>query len=150
MNTLFNHRKLATSVRVWRFFPGADEIFLFHMQTFRNAVDVVEVGNHLRCIVNRPIVKAMIAQILYVMLAHSGGWVGQLSGIGAKSIISFSQSCLSPIGCDMVDKEIRVLVTDDVKVFDLSPEVVSVGANSVNAVVFYRNHHSQHLALATG
>ena len=50
----------------------------------------------------------------------------------------------------MIDKEIRLFFINDAKVADLSPEVVSVGADSVNAVIFCRNHHSQHLALTTG
>ena len=46
---------------IWWFFPGANEFFLFDMETFRYAIDVVEVCYYLCRIVNGTIVETMSA-----------------------------------------------------------------------------------------
>ena len=65
-------------------------------------------------------------------------------------MIRIAKAGLSPVGGDMVDKEISLFFVNDAKVADLSPEVVSVGTNSVDAVIFGGNDNCQHLALTTG
>ena len=48
-----------------------------------------------------------------------------------------------------MDEKIRVVFVSYAKVGDLCPEVVGVGANSVNAMIFSGNNHGQHFSLAT-
>jgi hypothetical protein len=48
-----------------------------------------------------------------------------------------------------MDKMIRGRFIRNPKICDLSPEIVRMGANSVEAAVLARNDHRQHLALPT-
>ncbi len=46
-------------------------------------------------------------------------------------------------------EKIGVVFFSYAKIGDLCPEIVRVGANSINAIIFSGNNHGQHLSLAT-
>jgi hypothetical protein len=73
---------------MWRFFPGANETFLFNMQSVRYSIDIVEVGYHLCRIVNGAIVKAVPAKSVDIIFTHLSWRVCQLNGVGTESLIS--------------------------------------------------------------
>jgi len=56
-----NGKKFTDSFKI-SLTPRVNEIFWFNAQGMRNPVDIVEVGDHLDCIVDGAVIKALCAQ----------------------------------------------------------------------------------------
>ena len=56
-----------------RFPPGAHEAFRLHPQRVGHAVDVIEIGDDLRGVVDGAVIPALRAQRLDITLAHRAG-----------------------------------------------------------------------------
>lgn len=63
---------------------------MFYVQAIGDAVDVIEVGYHLRGIMNGAIVKAIPAQGFDILFKHGLGGVCQFDGVGAEGGVSFN------------------------------------------------------------
>jgi len=96
---------------------------------------------------NGPIIKTALAQGKNVTFTHGFRHPGQFDRIGAQGPVSFTEGCLPPIAGQLVNKKVGFFIIFKIKISDLGPEVVSVGANSVDTMVFCRYHNGQHLAL---
>lgn len=64
-----------------------DKGLRFNMQRIGNAVDVVEIGDHLGGVMNGAIGKTVVTQFIEISGGHSGGGGGHFDGIGAEGAI---------------------------------------------------------------
>ena len=124
-----------------------DECFWLNAQRIGDAVDVVEVADYLRRIVDNLIIRTSGPEDIEVGWSHRLWGFGQLLGVLEQCAVEFADAGLAPIGADVVDKQIGLVVVDNPKIFDLSTEVVRMRASSVEAVINRRRHRSQHFAL---
>ena len=124
-----------------------DECFWLNTQRIGDAIDVVEVADYLRRIVDNLVIRTSCTQDIEVGWPHALRRLGQLLGVLEQCAVEFADAGLAPIGADVVDKQIGLVVVDNPKIFDLSTEVVRMRAPSVEAVINRRSHRSQHFAL---
>jgi len=129
------------------FTPGADEVLRLHTQGVGHAIDVIEEADDLRRVVNGDIVQAGRPQAFHIRLAHGRGRAGQFLGISAKGAIDFVQGRGPPIAGDGIDEGVGRIIIGEI--IDLSPEVMGMRANSVDAVVGFADDDGEHLALPT-
>ena len=97
---------------------------------------------------NGAIRKTMRPQASHVNRGHGRRGSRYLDGVGTQRTIRGGQRRLSPIRGHGMDKPISFYSIGNPKIGDLSPEVVRMGAPSVKAMIFGRNHHRQQFALA--
>ncbi len=110
-----------------------DEVFRFDAEGVGNAVDVVEISDHLRGVVNGDIVQTGLAQPRHVLRCHLA-WLGrQFFRIGAERAIDRVQPRRAPIARDGMYEGIRFGCA--IKSFDLGTEVMRMRLNSVVAAV---------------
>ena len=98
---------------------------------------------------DRAIIKAVTPQFIEIGRRHGSRRLCQLDGVGAKCAVRRSKRCLTPVRRDQMDKAVSFRFIRNPKIGDLSPEVVGMGAASIETVIFRRDHHRQHLALST-
>jgi hypothetical protein len=125
-----------------------DERFGFDTKRIGDAIDVIEVANHLRRIVNNLVVGPGCAEHIEVGRSHDLRRLGQLFGVFEQGSIELADACLAPIGADVVDKQISLVIVDNPEIFDLSTEVVRMRAPSVEAMIDGGRDSRQHFALA--
>ncbi|MFT5194302.1 MAG: hypothetical protein ACI9EW_000955 [Cellvibrionaceae bacterium] len=63
------------------------KFFQFNIKRVCNAIDVVEKGNDLRCIMNSLIIKTYSSQLLDIIFEHLGWAFGQFLRISAQRTI---------------------------------------------------------------
>ena len=114
--------------------------FRIDSQAVGDAVDVVEVGDHLGGVADGPVGKAQGPQTVKVIRSYARGSRGQLDRMVAQGPIGIRHNRLSIISGDLIGPA---------GVVDLSPEVIPVGDDSVVAVVDLGYDHRQHLELYT-
>ena len=114
-------------------------VFEVDAQAVDDTVDVVEERDHLGGIVDGLVGKAQLPQTINVSLSHCGRCFRQLDGMIAQGPIDLGQLGLGIVGLDLLDPG---------GVLDLSPEVISMGLNSVAAAVGLGHHDGQHLTLS--
>jgi hypothetical protein len=124
-----------------------DEFFWLNTQRIGDAIDVVEVADYLCRIVDNLVIRTGGPEDIEVGWSHYLRGFGQLFGVLEQCAIEFADAGLAPIGANVVDKQIGLMVVDNPKIFDLSTEVVRMRAPSVEAVINRRCHRSQHFAL---
>ena len=93
------------------------------------------------------VVEATAAEALDVLVNDIVGVRRQLFGETAKLAIRSVEVSLSPVPGKSSDQGVGLGVGEFSGAGDLSPEIVGVGADSVDAVIARRDHHGQHLAL---
>ena len=148
VNTLILARIVLGMSRIKRtlvFTPGTDKALPLDPQGISNPIDIIEVADYLRGIMDGDIIQPDLAQGLDVSFAHIRGLNGQLLGIGAQSAVNPIQRRSPPVSRQRMDKGIRRGFA--VKSFDLSPEVMGMRLYSVMAVIGSADDHRQHLAL---
>ena len=116
-------------------FPRVDECFGFDAECIRDAIDVVEVANHLGRIMDDLVVRTGRPQDIQVSGGHQLRRLGQLFRVFEQCAVELRHAGLAPIGADVVDEEICLVVVGNAEIFDLSTEVVRMRASSVDAVV---------------
>ena len=124
------------------------ERFGFDTERIGDAIDVIEVTNHLRRIVDNLVIRTSSTEDIEVGWSHRLRGFGQLFGVLEQCAVEFADAGLAPIGADVVDKQIGLVVVDNPKIFDLSTEVVRMRAPSVEAVVDGGRDSRQHFTLA--
>ena len=112
-----------------------DECFWFNTQRIGDAIDVVEVADYLRRIVDNLVIRTGGPEDIEVGWSHYLRGFGQLFGVLEQCAIEFADTGLAPIGANVVDKQIGLVVVDNPKILDLSTEVVRMRAPSVEAVI---------------
>ena len=112
--------------------------FRIDSQALGDAVDVVEVGDHLGGVADGPVGKAQGPQTVNVLGSYACRSRGQLDRMVAEGPIGIRHNRLSIISGDLIGPA---------GVVDLSPEVVPVGDHSVVAVVDLGYDHRQHFPL---
>lgn len=127
------------------FAPGAHERLKLHAERVGDAVDVVEVADDLRGVVDRRIREASRAQAVNVRLSHRRGRRRQLIGEGAQPGVRVVEAGVAPIARERVDPSIG----GGAREVDLGTEVVGVAAQSIRAAVGLADDHGEHLALPT-
>lgn len=133
---------------VVRLFPWSHKGFRLDAQRIGDAVDVVEVGNHLRSIVNGAVVETVRAQNVEIGGHHRLRRVRQFFGEFAQCAVGSRKIGAAPVASEQMHKTVGCIVVGDAKVGDLSTEVVRVGAASIGAVIGGGDHRCQHLAPA--
>lgn len=133
--------------------PGADKALRLYAEGVGDAVDVVEIGDHLCCVVKCAIVETVGAQGVEIGGRHGVRAVGELDRILAQRPVGGRQRRLAPVVGDQVHKVIRQRRIGgrglgQGKVGDLSTEVVGMSAPSVGALVGGGNDCRQQLALS--
>ena len=68
-----------------------------------DAVDVIEITNHLRCIVDGTIIQAMATQHIEVGRAHLLRRFGEFFGVGTQRHILRGEGRFAPIATDVMD-----------------------------------------------
>lgn len=121
-------------------FPSTYERFRFDAQRVGDAVDVVEIGDHLRGVMDCAVVEAACAQSVEVGGRHSMRCERQLLGEVAQGAVRRGQLGAAPVAGDQVDKAIGGIVVGDAKIGDLGTEVVRVRAASIGATIGGRDH----------
>ena len=89
--------------------PRRIEVLRVGAERVGDAVDVVEVGDHLRRVVDRPIVEAGGPERLDVGAADSGRRTGQLLGIGAERQVDGRERRAAPVALDRGDEGVGLL-----------------------------------------
>lgn len=105
-----------------------------------DAVDVIEVGDHLCGIMDGTIVEALIAERLHVGFGAVGGRAGQFVGVVAQGAVGIRQVGGLVILANCVGEFV---------IIGLRPEVFRVGDRSVMAVVGAGDDGGEHFALST-
>lgn len=118
-----------------------EPILLRYPQTLGDPIDVVEIGDHLRCAGNALVVEPGVSKNDDVCDSDGGWCPRQLLGVFAQGDICGVESRGPPIQCDPVGQLL---------VFDLIPEIVQMCRYSVVTLVHLRCHHGHHLPLGTG
>jgi len=113
-------------------------VFEVDAQAVDDTVDVVEERDHLCRVVDGLVGKAQLPQTINVSLGYLGRCFRQLDGMIAQGPIDLGQLGLCIVGLDLLDPG---------GVLDLGPEVISMGLDSVPAVVGLGHHDGQHLPL---
>lgn len=143
------HRATTTSRRHFiasqRQFPGAHEILQLDVKSDGEAIDVIEVTDDLSGVVNGIVVKAIRSQQFDIAVPDPGRIVGEPFGIAAQRHVGRAEIRCVPVRCQPMNEGICVRVTQFV-LGDLSTEVVSVGAQSVNTSIPHRHDHGKHFA----
>ena len=85
---------------------------------------------------NGTIRKPIAAQVSQISSGHSRRGGSQFGRIDTKRTVSRRQGGLPPIGRHGMHKPVRFLVIRNTKIGDLNPEVVGMGAPSVEAMIF--------------
>ena len=101
-----------------------NEVFPFDAQGVGNAVDVIEISDYLRGIVNGDIVQTGLAQGTHVRRCHLSWMRSQFFRIGAERAIDGVQPRPPPIARDRVYKGIRFSFAFES--LDLGTEVMRV------------------------
>lgn len=109
--------------------------FLVDAQSFRNAVDVVEVADHLSRDSDLIIRKTVLTQRHNVAITHVAWCQSKLDGVVAKGTIILRQFCLSVIECQL---------TRELFITRLPTEVFGMGERSVITVVRVTHYSCQH------
>ena len=91
------------------------------------------------------IAKAGASQCMYITLVHIGRTQRQLFGVFAQRFVDGRERRIPPVTRDGINEGISCFCAGES--FDLGPEVMRVGLNSVFAVIGDTDHHGQHLAL---
>jgi hypothetical protein len=125
-----------------------DEFFWLNTQRIGDAIDVVEVADYLRRIVDNLVIRTGSTEDIEVGWPHDLRGFGQLFGVLEQCAIEFADACLAPIGTNVVDEQISLVIVDNPEIFDLSTEVVRMRAPSVEAVIDGGRDSRQHFALA--
>ena len=116
--------------------PGSDAVLWVDSEGVGHAVDVVEIGDDLDGVVDGPVVEARRPQGYQVFFAEIPGGCGHLFREltqGAGPVLQFRRP---PVPRDGVDEGVsRLRVRDSETGFDLGPEVVCVGRQSIMAGV---------------
>ncbi len=124
------------------------ERFGFDTEGIGDAVDVVEITNHLGGIVDGTIIEAVATQHVQIGRAHLLWCFGEFFGVGTKRYILWSEGGFAPVATDVMHNQVSGLFVANSKVtFDLSTEVMSMRTPSVEAVVDRRRDGRQHFAL---
>jgi hypothetical protein len=124
-----------------------DEFFWLNTQRIGNAIDVVEVADYLCRIVDNLVIRTGGPEDIEVGWPHALRRLGQLLGVLEQCAIEFADAGLAPIGANVVDEQISLVIVDNPKIFDLSTEVVRMRAPSVEAVIDGGRDSRQHFAL---
>lgn len=114
-------------------------MFEVDTQAVGDAIDVVEERDHLGGVVDGLVGEAQLPQMINVSLGYLGRCFRQLDGVIAQGPIDRGQLGLRIVGLDLLDPG---------GILDLSPEVISMGLNSVPAAVGLGHHDGQHLTLS--
>ena len=80
------------------------ERFGFDTKRIGDAIDVIEVTNHLRRIVDDLVIRTGGSEDIEVGRSHDMRRLGQLFGVLEQSTIELADAGLAPIGADVVDK----------------------------------------------
>ena len=88
--------------------PGLDETLRFYTQCLGHACDVVEVGNHLRGIMNGAVVETVGAQDVQVGRGHVMRMQRELAGKRAQRAVGRAEGCGTPIGHKGVDEDVGI------------------------------------------
>ena len=114
------------------------------MDRIGDAVDVVEVGDHLDRVVDRVVVEASRAQGLHVGLGHLGGPQGELLRVLAERSVRLGEPSAAPVGL-YGRQELGALRLGELG--ELITEVPGVRERSVVTVVQATDHRREELAL---
>jgi len=125
--------------------PGPDESLRLDAQRIGDPIDVVEEADNLCSVVNGNIIQTGRPQARNIGFAHLGWRERQFLGVGAQGAIDIVQRCRPPIARDRLDERVSRFIIGET--FDLSPEVMRMRADSVDAVVGFADHDGEHLAL---
>ena len=138
---------MLTSTRqgVLRFAPRTNEGLRFDAKRVRQPVDVIEVADDLRRIVDSAIGKRNGAEPVHIRRAHICRAQRQLFGKGAQGGIHRVEVSGMPVAGDTMD--IRIGLRFAVEPGDLSTEVMRVGLRSVMAGVRLADDNRQQFAL---
>ena len=109
-----------------------------HAQPLGDAIDVIEVRNHLRGVANGLIGKVQLAEFVDVALRHLRRSARELRRVIAERTIRIAEFGLGIVRLDLSDPLVAV---------DLSPEVPRMGLRSVMASVDLGDDHGEHFAL---
>lgn len=83
-----------------------------------------------------PVGEAVLTQNGDVIIVYVGRGIGEFFGVGAEGQIRWGERSLPPVGRYQMHELIGFGSVGQVKIVgDLSPEIVGVGASSVEAVV---------------
>jgi len=125
--------------------PGLNECFQFDTQRIGDTIDVVEIRDHLRGVVDGAVTQPGGAQSLNIGWPHLGWAQRQFIGIGAQCSINRAQGRSPPVARDGMNVGVGFFFSCEP--CDLSTEVMRVAASSVDAVVRSADDDSQHFAL---
>ena len=107
----------------------------------RNAIDVIEIGNHFHRVKNVTIGKTVPTQGFQVLRADGGRRASHKFRKLAQRFLARQEFGEAVIVLD---------VLGEFRIFAVLTEILSVRFNSIKAVVRPRNHRPQHLALGAG
>lgn len=110
--------------------------FWIDSQTIGNAIDVVEVADHLSCHGDLRVVKAELPEILQILRVHLPGPERQLHREVTKSPVSLAQFCRAIVKDQLLRK---------LRIPGLQTEVACVRESSVIAVIDVADDGGQHL-----
>lgn len=117
-------------------FPGMNKIFQIHLKAVGDAVDVIEIADYLGGIMNGPVGETVLAQGDNVIVVDLGWGAGEFFGVGTEGQVGRCEGSQPPVRSNQMYQLVgRGRVCQAKIVGDLSPEVVSVSAGSVKAMV---------------
>lgn len=139
------HFLLSITAVIGQITPGFDKRFGFHAERVRDPVNVVEIADNLRGVVDGAVIQPGSAQRVDVGGGHLARGQRELLGVGTQSVVDGGKLRLPPIACNRVNVGVGFVVI--LKPLDLGTEVMRVGTRSVEAVIGAAGHDGQHFAL---
>ena len=119
-----------------RLSPRGNKVLRVHIQGVSDAVDVIEIPDHLSCIVDGDVVETDGAEFFRVLLCHRLRGLREFLGKCAQRLIRSGEARRSPVASQRMSALVdRGLVGALAFVFDFGTEVVSMGGGSVAAIV---------------
>lgn len=82
--------------------PRMHKRFRFDAEGIGNTVDVVEITNHLRGIVDGAVIEAVTTQHVQIGRAHLLGRFGEFFGVHTQRHILWGEGGLAPVATDVV------------------------------------------------
>ena len=122
-----------------------DEALRLDAKRIGDAINVIEETDNLGGVVNGGVIQAGRSQPRNIGVAHLGRRKCQFLRVGAQGAIDIAERRRPPIARDRLDVRVSRFIIG--KTFDLSPEVMRMRADSVDAVVGFADHDGEHLAL---
>ena len=115
--------------------PGPHELLILHRKPVRDPIDVIEVGDDLRGVVDGGIVESVFTQGVDVNGANGRRFRRELFRVAAQRLVGGAQRGLGPVTCHLMGERVRLVLGDAKILCDLGTEVVRVRADSVAAAV---------------